>query len=443
MNTATTPPGTAPSQGFFRRAATLGFSYVLGTFNDNYYKQAALLLAVSAARDGFQALATLCFALPFVLFSAPAGWLADRYAKKTIVIWAKGIEVLAMLLGAWGMITLNWNCMLGMVFCMGLNSTLFSPALNGSIPELFPEKDVPRVNALFKLTTTVSILLGIVLAGWALDRQLPAWLMDRQLPTWVTAGGWWPAHWNFGQGLVGFGALAVAVAGFASAFAIERRPAAGSRNPFPRGAVVDAFRQWRQLRNDDRSLFTVLWAESFFYFISTMLLLEINRLGVSYMQLSFTMTSLLPVGLMAGICAGSLLAARGTPDSWRALCFPCLLGIGASVAAVALLPMIPAPAQWPAVFALYVAGGLCGGLFLIPLTSFLQVRPAATDKGKVLGIANCMDFTGILLAGQLYAALELLHPLLSHAVMGLLCLATAVGLRLAISHCTTPLSQEN
>lgn len=412
------------ARGFLRRVFALGASYVLGTFNDNFYKQAALLLAVSAAREGFQAMATLLFALPFVLFSPSAGWLADRYAKKTIVLWAKAIEVVAMALGAWGMISGNWTCMLGMVFCMGLNSTLFSPALNGSIPELFPEADVPRVNALFKLSTTVSILLGIVLAGAALDLHL----------TEIPSG--WPVQWHFGQVVVGFGALTVALAGFAAAFAIERRPSAGSRNPFPRGAVVDAFRQWWRMRKEDPALFTVLWAESYFYFISTLLLLEINRLGVNHLQLSFTMTSLLPVGLMAGICAGSLLAARGTPESWRTLAFPCLAGIALAVAAVSALPLLPQTAQWTAVFALYVAGGVCGGLYLIPLTSFLQVRPAATDKGKVLGIANCLDFTGILLAGQLYALLEYTTPLNGHLILGLASAGVALVLRRAVAHCS-------
>lgn len=418
--------------GFFRRVSALGTSYVLGTFNDNFYKQAALLLAVSAAREGFQSQATLLFALPFVLLSPAAGWLADRYAKKSIVIGAKAIEVVAMALGAWGMITLNWYCMLGMVFCMGLNSTLFSPALNGSIPELFAEKDVPRVNALFKLTTTISILLGIVLAGAVLD-------MDGAAHSWWTAMGL--PEWHRGRTLVGFGALAVAVLGLLATLGIERRPAAGSRNPFPWAAVVDAFRQWWHLRRADPALFTVLWAESFFYFISTLLLLEINRLGVSHMQLTFTMTSLLSVGLMAGICVGALLAARGTPYSWRSLGVPCLLGMGASLAAVALLPLIPASAQWPAVFCCYVLGGLCGGLYLIPLTSFLQVRPAPTDKGKVLGIANCLDFSGILLAGQLYTLLERGKPLQGHLILGLVCAATALVLYRAVRHC--PYVQEN
>ena len=155
------------------QALALGTSYALGTFNDNFFKQAGLLLAVTTGNAVFQSQVTFLFALPFVLFSAWSGWLADRFAKKSLVICAKTLELAAMLAGAWGMVTLDWNWMLAMTFCMGLSSTLFSPALNGSIPELFPVGQVPRINALFKLGTTASILFGVFLAGIALDQ---AWI---------------------------------------------------------------------------------------------------------------------------------------------------------------------------------------------------------------------------------------------------------------------------
>ena len=64
-----------------KQAAALGASYTLGTFNDNFFKQAALLLAVSLGYSGFQAWGTFLF----VLFSAWAGWLADRFPKKYLV----------------------------------------------------------------------------------------------------------------------------------------------------------------------------------------------------------------------------------------------------------------------------------------------------------------------------------------------------------------------
>ena len=69
--------------GTFLSMAT---TYSLGVFNDNFFKQAALLLAIGAGLTHLQGTATIVFALPFILCSAYAGWLADRYPKKNIVI---------------------------------------------------------------------------------------------------------------------------------------------------------------------------------------------------------------------------------------------------------------------------------------------------------------------------------------------------------------------
>ena len=300
------------------QALALGTSYALGTFNDNFFKQAGLLLAVTTGNAVFQSQVTFLFALPFVLFSAWSGWLADRFAKKSLVICAKTLELAAMLAGAWGMVTLDWNWMLAMTFCMGLSSTLFSPALNGSIPELFPVGQVPRINALFKLGTTASILFGVFLAGIALDQA------------------WIETAYPFGRWLVAILAVAVAAGGLVSTAFIPAYPGAGSRNPFPWSAVIDSFRFLRTLRKDG-PLHLVIWAEAFFYFLSTLLLLEINNLGGAELDLSYTATSFLPVALMVGICAGSLLAARGTPESWRTLLVPAIMGIGV------LLCLVPVP----------------------------------------------------------------------------------------------------
>ena len=388
------------------QALALGTSYALGTFNDNFFKQAGLLLAVTTGNAVFQSQVTFLFALPFVLFSAWSGWLADRFAKKSLVICAKTLELAAMLAGAWGMVTLDWNWMLAMTFCMGLSSTLFSPALNGSIPELFPVSQVPRINALFKLGTTASILFGVFLAGIALDQA------------------WIETAYPFGRWLVAILAVTVAAGGLVSTAFIPAYPGAGSRNPFPWSAVIDSFRFLRTLRKDG-PLHLVIWAEAFFYFLSTLLLLEINNLGGAELGLSYTATSFLPVALMVGICAGSLLAARGTPESWRTLLVPAIMGIGVLLCLVPFVAAADPAFRLPLLFGLYALAGTCGGLYLIPITSFIQVRPAATDKGRILGLDNCLSFTGILLAGQLYLPLSLLRPSHGHVILGILSLGVA------------------
>lgn len=394
-----------------KQAAALGASYTLGTFNDNFFKQAALLLAVSLGYSGFQAWGTFLFALPFVLFSAWAGWLADRFPKKYLVTAAKCLELAAMLVGAWGILSLNWTAMLLMLFCMGASSTLFSPALNGSIPEIFPPHSVPRVNALFKLFTTASILLGVMLAGAALDRQ---WV-DTLIP--------------FGRWLVAVGVVLVAVLGLAGAALVPYRPAVPCRErpPFPWLGTWDSLNDFLRLRRD-RALALVIAADAFFYFISTLVLLEINSLGVRELGFSKTVTSLLPTALMLGICAGSLLAARGTPRSWRRWLVPSCCGIGCALLAAGFAPQLPQGTRFWSLLLMYGAAGMCGGLYLIPVSSFIQVRPAPEEKGRVLGTDNCLVFSGILLASAVYWGLEFFAPSTGHMILGGMALAAAVCL---------------
>ena len=99
-----------------------------------------------------------------------------------------------------------------------------------------------------------------------------------------------------------------------------------------------------------------------------------------------------------------------------------MLGIGLLLCLVPLIPHAPEGLRLPLLFPLYAAAGTCGGLYLIPITSFVQVRPAATDKGRILALDNCLSFCGILIAGQLYLPLSWIPASLGHLALGVLCL---------------------
>lgn len=398
------------SRRFLRQAVSLGVSYTLGTFNDNFFKQAILLLAVSMGHTAVQAWGTVLFSLPFVLFSAWAGWLADRHPKCRLVLAAKALEVCAMLAGGWGLLQLHWSGMLAMLFCMGASATLFSPALNGSLPELFAREDVPRVNALFKLATTASILLGITLAGGALERQ---WLAT-EIP--------------FGRWLVAAVAVGVAVLGLLSVFFIPYRPAAARKEalpPFPWLGALDSARDLWRLRAR-RGIFWCLCADAFFYTLSTLVLLEINAYGVAQLGLGPTMASLLPGGLMLGICAGAGLAARRARGDWRRSVPRACAGIGLLLAVAGCVPAAPGAFRFGLLFACYAAVGICGSLYIVPVSSQIQLLPAAEEKGRILGTSNFFSFSGMALAGPVYALLSFLPPSVAHMLLGGLTLVWAV-----------------
>jgi MFS family permease len=100
-----------------------------------------------------------------LLFAAYAGWLSDRFAKKNVMIVAKGCEIVAMGLGAIGLIYLNWWLILAMAWFMATQSSIFSPAVNGMIPKHYSPERVNRANAVIKIAIMAGILIGVGMAG--------------------------------------------------------------------------------------------------------------------------------------------------------------------------------------------------------------------------------------------------------------------------------------
>jgi acyl-CoA synthetase (AMP-forming)/AMP-acid ligase II/MFS family permease/acyl carrier protein len=390
----------------------MGITYALGTFNDNFFKQAALLLAAAAGLSHIQGQATVLFSLPFILFSAWAGWLADRMPKRGIVIRAKALEVCAMSGAVLSLIWFSWGGILGVVFLMGLQSTIFSPALNGSVPEIFPAEDVPRVNAFLKTATTVSILLGIALAGVLLDLPAPSFFPNEG------------DMYAFGRPVVGCAALLVAVIGLITAFGV-RGTAVSARKPasFPFLGPLDSLRHALQCREQDPALFTTLMGEAFFYCLASFTVLCITNLGVRQLNFSMTLTSLLSVALMLGICVGAVAAGRLGHDSWRRVFVPAGMGMGVSLVLAGCVTRLPEAWALPYLLFLFTSTGTAAGIYLIPLISFIQIRPGKEVKGKVQGISNFACFSGIMLSGFILELTGEYSPALLLSGGGLVALA--------------------
>ncbi|WP_051309918.1 MFS transporter [Desulfogranum japonicum] len=369
---------------FFAMAAT----YCLGVFNDNYFKQAAMLLAVTAGLSHLQGWATMLFAAPFILFASLGGWCADRFSKKRVVIAAKAVEVVAMLVGAFGMITGQWQCIMAMVFMMGAQSTLFSPSLNGTIPELFPAEQVPKANAALKLGSTLAILLGVALAGCTLDFHAMA-------SRGITA-----------QHLVSGIVLCCSLIGFAASLAVKSGPAAVASRSFPWLGPLNSVQDLISTTKD-RQLFVAILANTYFYFTASFTILLINTMAIEEFQFSQTRTSMLSMVLMLGVCCGSFLAAKSSPSKkWTHWLAPGALGMGAGLYAATLTKFAQAPMQWYTMAASLLLSGIAGGLFLIPVTSFLQIRPPREEKGRTLATASFCSFVAILLSGLLFNMLQ-------------------------------------
>ncbi len=412
----------------------LASCYALGTFTDNFYKQAALLLAASIQASSMQSLATVMFSLPFLLFSAWAGWLADKAPKNRVAIGAKGVELAAMLAGAWMLVQSQWVGILTIIFIMGAQATIFSPAINGSIPENFPPAQVPRVNSLVKLASTAAILAGMALAGVFLDMRpehLGGGIPAAGIPQAVRdvlgiAPDNGPAY---GRAFAGLFSIIIAALGLLTALSLRRRPAAGTKNaPFPLSGPIDSLRHAFKARAD-KELFTVLLADAYFYGIAALVVISIANLAAD-LAYSNSMTGLMTALLMTGIALGSLAAGKHKAEQWRELLVPAASGMAFMMVLLSLSPLLPASSpiniQLCWILGCLFCCGFCGGIYSIPLTSFMQVRPEPGEKGKIIGLSNFMSFTAMALSGTAFQLIGLLPPAFTFFLYGAFTLAVVL-----------------
>ena len=412
--------------------AAMAGAYSLGVFNDNFFKQAAIFLVIDAGIGELRGIAALLLAVPYVLFASYCGWLADRFSKRTIVIGAKALEVVAMVCGAVGVVTVNWWLIMAMVFLMGWQSAIFSPALNGSIPELYPASFVTTANARIKVVTTAAILLGMVLAGYALEVKGE---QDGQAAE-ITA---------LGKSVVAVAVVAVAALGLVVSFGAPRRPAASPKAAFPWAGPVDTFKQLVHIHKDSL-LAKIVWADVFIWSVGALQLLIIDALGtdrggqtastagLAELRLSLAMRSNLQFAALVGIAVGGMLAARlAVGRRWYRVLVPACLGLSVLAVAVLAVPYLPQDVQTPALFVLLSLSGVAAGVFMIPCESFIQVRAAPEEKGAVIAAANFAIFCGIILSGLLIYVLDkVMAPTTFFASIALVSVPVAVWLHVAL-----------
>ena len=392
-------PTPAQRKGSAGAVIAMGGCFALGTFADNFFKQAVVLMAASLDEPLIQSVAAVLFALPYVLFSAWGGKFADCLPKSRIVFTAKVTELAAIALGVVSLYHVWWPGVLFSIFLMGLQGTAFSPALNGSIPEQFPPHQVPRVNSLIKLSSTCAVVAGIACAGVFLGIEPGGLLPDFGI-TDISA---------YGRAATGFFVLCIAVAGLGVAFFIPRSPKSSvPLSPFPWWGPVNSTKLFFEYRKDPQ-LFLALMAEGFFYGVSSVAVISVANLSES-LGFSTALAGALAAALMIGIGIGAVFVGRYPSDVWRRFLVPaaCCMGLFLLLTAASVLMQGPARLVW--LFIMLFFSGVCGGIYLIPLTGFLQLRPKPEDVGRVLGVSNFFSFVAIAAWGAVFALISLLPP---------------------------------
>lgn len=350
----------------------LNITQFLGAMNDNILKLLIIFYLIQqqgAAKAGvITALVGAAFAVPFLLFSAVAGCLADRYSKARVSVWVKLLEVVIALFAV-AMFALQFaNGLYLLMFLMAAQSALFSPAKYGIIPELAFHDELSRANGLIEAWTFLAIIFGTVLGP---------------LATQAAGGRFWMAACF---------CLAVAAAGLISALRLPPVPAAAPERAI-RIFPVEIYRTVRQVHHD-RWLMLALVGLAWFWLLGAFAQLNLIAYGMQKLGISDVQSGYLFLASAFGIAGGSLLAARISGKDVELGLVP-LGGLGMTAAAL-LLQLIPASLYLIA--AVILLFGISAGLFSLPLQTFIQVRADVALRGEVLAASSFVNWIGILIA---------------------------------------------
>ena len=155
-----------------RRFLPMFLTQFFGALNDNVYKQSLLLVITygfiqqqTASVSTLNNLAALLFILPYFIFSATAGQIADKYERSFLIRNIKLLEIVIMLIGSAGFMLGNLWLLLTALFLMGTHSAFFGPIKYAILPEILKPNELMSGNALFQSGTSIAILIGMILGG--------------------------------------------------------------------------------------------------------------------------------------------------------------------------------------------------------------------------------------------------------------------------------------
>ncbi|QEG20866.1 MFS transporter [Mariniblastus fucicola] len=325
---------------------------------------------------------TVCFVLPYILFASPAGWLADRFRKRNVIIACKVAEIIVMTLGVISLLCGSIYMLMFTVALMGAQSALFAPSKIGTIPELLSEEEISKGNGIFALATLSAVVIGMGAGNKLAD---VAGVRGEKY-IWLTA-----------LILVG-----VAVLGTLISFLIRARAAANPKAAFPKNFLLETWRDIVDLSTRG-PLFRVALGTVFFLAIAGLAQLNIDAFADESGSITESEKFPLLVSLVLGLGVGSVVAGLASGNRIELGLVPIgAFGMFAFMVALAFTPEnfitgnIFGSGQ--ALACMLLAGlGISAGFFDVPLNSYLQHKSPVAQRGRILSATNCLMFAGIAL----------------------------------------------
>lgn len=379
-----------------RRFAPFFATQALGAFNDNVYRQAIIgllfWLGVSPEqRTLYTNLAPALFILPYFLFSATAGQIAEKIEKSRLIRITTAMEIGIMSIAAVGFLLQNMTILLVALFCTGLQSTLFGPVKYSILPSVLKREELTGGNGLVEMGTSISILVGMIFGGLIFK------LAGEQGPV-----------------VAATAIVVLAVIGNLVSRAIPRAEAGApdlkiNWNPIPESIAI-----WRLTRRQ-RAVGNAVLGVSWFWFVGTVLTAqlptyaEINLGGADTTLYVFAL-ALFSIGVGAGSLACEKLSARTVEiglvplGSFGITCFLLDLyfarnGLPA-LTELSVMEFMRQPGSTRIAIDL-IGIGVFSGFFVVPLFALIQSRTPPGEISRVIAGMNIQNAVFIVLAAVL------------------------------------------
>ncbi len=369
-----------------KRFAPFFWTQFLGAGNDNLFKFAFTVMVtyqlqlawLPASQAGV--LIGALFILPYLIFSATSGQLADKYNKTQLIRFVKTLEIGIMILAAYGFYNKNVPVLLACTFLMGLHSTLFGPVKYAYLPQQLSERELTGGNGMVEMGTFVAILIGNIIGGVLI--AIP----------------------QVGAQYVAWGCMALAIIGRVVAQSIPNAPATDPSlqinwNPFTE--------TWRNLKlaKENTVVFRSLLGISWMWFFGAVFLSNFPAFARDVLGGNEQVASLLLVVFSIGIGVGSLLCetlsrrhveiglvpfgAFGMSVFAIDLYFASR-GLGHGSTAQTLSEFMGKSAHWRVMFDLLMLSAFAG-LFSVPMYALIQLRAAPSHRARIIAANNILN----------------------------------------------------
>ena len=343
----------------------------LGALNDNVFKTALITMAVFHTADlttlNGAALATLLpgiFILPFFLFSATAGQIADKFEKSQLIRFVKIFEVVLMLFAALGFVLHVFWLLVLALFMMGMHSTLFGPVKYAYLPQHLAESELVGGNGMVEMGTFVAILLGqIIGAGLGMHQG--------------------------GELFTGLSILSLALMGYFASKQIPNSPAAEPSLKINWNPMTETGRNVAFVWNSQQIWLAIIGI-SWFWFYGATLLAQFPVFAKEVLHGDESVFILLIAAFSVGVGIGSLLCEKLSKGFVELGLVP-LGAMGMMAFGIDLYTASTSGiADWRLLADIALIG-LFGGVYIVPLYALIQSRAQKTHQSRVIAANNILN----------------------------------------------------